>query len=257
MNIDDIDVRKDNKAQLIFRKIYKKSGSIGTPPTLEWDQLHEARRKLTDESEDLLNRAIDDKRSFDENEELAFAVAKDLLDWVGEEFDRREKENDRGPFKPRKMYFPDTRKPTTENRLSTTSRSFRGLFHGAEDAPLDRGGFESFNDFLYTIAAGRADARLLDCEKRTQTIGTGSEGGFAAPDEFGGWLLDESLAQEIVRQQARTLQCNPIPRTMLHGITRIRRTQFMAAFRGSGHLKAAKQQLRRLRLASSVYTHIS
>ena len=113
MKLDIYEIREP-KNQLTFRKIYKRSGSLADldhPMSLEWSALHEARKKLTNESEDVLQRAIDDKREMTEDEDLAFNFAKVLLDEIEKDFERREKTGDRSAKDPnepeRKMYWPD------------------------------------------------------------------------------------------------------------------------------------------------------
>lgn len=80
-------------------------------------------------------------------------------------------------------------------------RDYRSLF-GVAGAALDRGGFKDFNEFLTILHSGRSDDRLRVVEERAMTTGVPSSGGFAVPEEFAGWLLDQSLEGEIIRPRA-------------------------------------------------------
>ncbi|MCX5810165.1 MAG: phage major capsid protein [Proteobacteria bacterium] len=85
-------------------------------------------------------------------------------------------------------------------------RDYRSLFGNpgiGKDAPLDRGGFKNFNEFLAIVHSGRSDNRLRIMDTRAMTIGGGGDsGGFSVPEEFSAWLLDSSLEGEIVRPRA-------------------------------------------------------
>lgn len=193
-NIEDL--RTDKRAHLAFCKTFKRLASLQLPVEMEWKELHEARSKIADEMELVLQRHISDNEGMNEETELGYETGKEYLSWIAEEFERREKEGDKGPFKTRKMYFP----VKTESKvIPINSKTYRGMFYGDEQASLDRGDFKSFDDFLMTLSSGRSDPRL---EKRTHAEVTGAEGGFAVPEEFGGWLMDKSLENEIVRSRA-------------------------------------------------------
>ena len=82
-------------------------------------------------------------------------------------------------------------------------KSYRSLFYNNEKRQLDRGGFESFGEYLQVINSGRYDPRLMNLQKRQHEAGTGEVGGFAVPEEFAAFLLDKALEQEVVRPRAR------------------------------------------------------
>lgn len=92
---------------------------------------------------------------------------------------------------------------TSESTIKTphkiTSKSYKGMFYGNEQLPITNNGFTSFEDFLYTVHAGRADERLVKC---SMVEGIPAFGGFAVPEEYGAFLMDTSLEGEIIRPRA-------------------------------------------------------
>lgn len=83
--------------------------------------------------------------------------------------------------------------------LTIESKKYRNMFcsenrHGG----LSTGGFRNFNDYLKTLHSGRFDERL-----KNMVEGIPSEGGFAVPEEFAAFLIDNSLEAEIVRPRAQ------------------------------------------------------
>lgn len=80
-----------------------------------------------------------------------------------------------------------------------TGKSYKGMFYGNEQAVITNNGFNSFEDFLYTVHAGRADERLIKC---SMVEGIPAFGGFAVPEEYGAFLMDASLEEEIIRPRA-------------------------------------------------------
>ncbi len=85
-------------------------------------------------------------------------------------------------------------------RTIKNPRSFRSMFYKDEGRGLDKGKFENFGDFLAAIHSERFDPRLH--ELRFQQEGVGALGGFSVPEEFGSFLLDSSLQDEVVRPRA-------------------------------------------------------
>jgi len=92
-------------------------------------------------------------------------------------------------------------------------KTYRSLFYGNEYAPLDNGGFQSWQEFIEVVQSQRYDPRLkrLGHEAGVAVIGTekrqfvGSDpglGGYAVPEELTSWLMDRSLEAEIVRPRA-------------------------------------------------------
>jgi len=103
------------------------------------------------------------------------------------------REASRSPLKPDtgEQRAPAPGKPSED-------RSWKGLFGETPNGS----GFKSIDEFLTAVDVGRADIRLDALQRRAMSEGIPSEGGFAVPDQFGGWLMDGSLEAEIVRPRA-------------------------------------------------------
>lgn len=78
-------------------------------------------------------------------------------------------------------------------------KSYKGMFYGNEQIAVSNNGFNSFEDFLYTIHSGRSDERLVKC---SMVEGIPAFGGIAVPEEYGAFLMDASLEEEIIRPRA-------------------------------------------------------
>jgi len=74
-------------------------------------------------------------------------------------------------------------------------RSYNGLFKGGMSAPQE---CRDLGQFLLAIADHKPEVRAF------QTADP-ALGGFAVPTQWAGWLLDQSLEQEIVRPRAKTI----------------------------------------------------
>ncbi|MBD8046692.1 phage major capsid protein [Clostridium faecium] len=79
------------------------------------------------------------------------------------------------------------------------SKSYKGMFYGNEKVNVSNGGFNNFEEFLYTVHSGRADQRLVQC---SMVEGVPAFGGFAVPEEYGAFLMDKSIEEEIIRPRA-------------------------------------------------------
>jgi HK97 family phage major capsid protein len=88
----------------------------------------------------------------------------------------------------------------SEKRIADDPRSYRSMFYKNEVGSLDTGDFKNIGEFLQVVHSERYDPRLK--EKRFHLSGTGELGGFSVPEEFGAWLLDSSIEDEIVRPRA-------------------------------------------------------
>lgn len=87
---------------------------------------------------------------------------------------------------------------TSEHRLTEGGCSYRSMFF-RDGSPNENHGFKNFGDFIRTINSGRYDERL---QKRQMIGGVGSLGGFSVPTEYGPFIFDSSLEQEIIRPRA-------------------------------------------------------
>lgn len=83
---------------------------------------------------------------------------------------------------------------------SVKNKSFRKMF-GNEN--LSSGGFDTFGEYLKTVADGRVDPRLVKAAPDNNE-GIPSSGGFLVPSEYEARLFDQSLENEIVRPRCQT-----------------------------------------------------
>lgn len=76
--------------------------------------------------------------------------------------------------------------------------------------------FSCIGEFIATIAYNRGDPRLQDCEyrefqTREQSMGTGTEGGFAVPQQFRPQLLQVQPAEAIFRPRCQVIPAGEPP----------------------------------------------
>jgi HK97 family phage major capsid protein len=88
----------------------------------------------------------------------------------------------------------------TYGATSVQNKTFKGMFG---DKSLSAGGFDSFGEFLKTVADGRVDPRLVKAASEANE-NIPSSGGFLVPSEYEARLVDQSLESEIVRPRAQT-----------------------------------------------------
>lgn len=91
----------------------------------------------------------------------------------------------------RKIKDAEEAQKVQPKKTATEDRSYAGMFNVGGGQPE-----ESFNDFLRKVA-------VRDPELRQFTTQTDELGGYITPTEWAGWLLDNSLEAEIIRQRAR------------------------------------------------------
>jgi len=147
--------------------------------------LHEAEKaggSLTKEQERQFNRYTDKIKSINESideELLNIRTSEPIL------------------ITPQKAVFPieESKTPVTK----AVSKSFRGMFYGNETVKLNNNGFHSMDEFLKTLHSGRADNRLINA---SMVEGIPEFGGYSVPEEYGAFLMDKSLENEIIRPRA-------------------------------------------------------
>lgn len=83
--------------------------------------------------------------------------------------------------------------------------SYESLFFRKGQVADRDHGFKDLGEFIRCIQSGRYDDRL---EKRQMLGGVGQLGGFAVPEQMGGFLFDASLEQEIIRPRATVWPVN-------------------------------------------------
>ena len=213
--IDPIDFAHDEelkrKGHMAFRKAFKKLDAVDENfYSQPFKQLMQTRESLLAEMEDLNRRIGNDKRDYNELELLADTYSHYLLDRIdGEKKIRQNAGSMEARTSP--IINPITSSQfqvsagNVETRPLSSSRSYRGMFYGDEQAGLDKGGFQSWNEILSVAASRRHDPRLDQCQKRAQQLTIGVEGGLAAPDYHAGWLQDGSLSLELIRNLAQVI----------------------------------------------------
>ncbi len=87
-----------------------------------------------------------------------------------------------------------------ESRTIKNPKTYRSMFYRNEQKSLDKGKFDNWADFAGAIASQRHDPRLQ--ELRFQQGSVGQLGGFSIPSEFGSFLLDAALEDEVIRPRA-------------------------------------------------------
>lgn len=168
------------------------------------NEIQKKLKKLYDEYVGIRESAQNEARNMNNKEIKRRSEIKAQIDVLASQMETSEEEKDL-----RELLFGKDDEPSDAvtrgadlgyvKPIASGKRDFRSLF-GTKT--LDRGGFESFNEFLTLLHTGRSDARLVLSEERAMTTGTGPGGGFAVPEEFSAWLLDQSLEGEIIRPRA-------------------------------------------------------
>lgn len=161
-----VDTKKQlvKKAEAILNEVEKGGGSMTKEQRKQFDQYTEEIKRIND--------TIDE-------EVLSLPTSNPIL---------------HKPNNP--MAFEDTPKAPVAR---STSKYFRGMFYGNENAKLSNSGFHSMDEFLKTLHLGRADQRLLNS---SMVEGIPEFGGYSVPEEYGAFLMDKSLESEIIRPRA-------------------------------------------------------
>jgi len=91
--------------------------------------------------------------------------------------------------------------PSSDGReklaLPAKGKTYRDMFCGKNGYGVSRSNFESFRDYIASVAGG-TDKRLA----RIQVEGTPELGGFAVPEEYAAFIFDMALEGEIIRPRA-------------------------------------------------------
>ena len=148
--------------------------------------------KLIREARNMLEKASNQNRSLSTWEKDRY---DDLMDEV-KSMDQEINEEERSQKE-------EMRGSSQKQAAGTKGPEYRSLF---KSAGLERGGFETFGEFLRAIESGRSDPRLEKLEARQLNIDTGAQGGFAVPTEFASWLVDGSLEDEVIRPRANVFE---------------------------------------------------
>jgi HK97 family phage major capsid protein len=164
------------------------------------DMVHE-KKQLVEKAEAILNEAEKVGGSLTKEQERQFNRYTDKIKSINDDIDeellniRTSEPILNTPHKP-KPCVDDVKPPMTTKAIS---KSFRGMFYGNEAVSLSNSGFHSMDEFLKTLHLGRADQRLLNS---SMVEGIPEFGGYSVPEEYGAFLMDESLETEIIRPRA-------------------------------------------------------
>ena len=163
------------------------------------DLVHE-KKQLVEKAEAILNEAEKAGGSLTKEQERQFNRYTDKIKSINESIDE-ELLNIRTSepilITPQKAVSPieESKTPVTK----AVSKSFRGMFYGNETVSLSNNGFHSMDEFLRTLHSGRADNRLINA---SMVEGIPEFGGYSVPEEYGAFLMDKSLENEIIRPRA-------------------------------------------------------
>ena len=163
------------------------------------DLVHE-KKQLVEKAEAILNEAEKAGGSLTKEQERQFNRYTDKIKSINESIDE-ELLNIRTSepilITPQKAVSPieESKTPVTK----AVSKSFRGMFYGNETVSLSNNGFYSMDEFLRTLHSGRADNRLINA---SMVEGIPEFGGYSVPEEYGAFLMDKSLENEIIRPRA-------------------------------------------------------
>ncbi|ODM27848.1 capsid protein [Clostridium sp. Bc-iso-3] len=163
------------------------------------DLVHE-KKQLVEKAEAILNEAEKAGGSLTNEQERQFNRYKNRIMTINDSIDEElSKIRTSEPIlnMPQKAVssVEEAKTPVTK----AISKSFRGMFYGNETAKLSNNGFHSMDEFLRTLHSGRADNRLINA---SMVEGIPEFGGYSVPEEYGAFLMDKSLENEIIRPRA-------------------------------------------------------
>lgn len=159
------------------------------------------KKQLVEKAEAILNEAEKAGGSLTKEQEREFDRYTDKIKRINDEIDEellRIRTSETILNTPHKInHCVDEAQPQVSATI--VSKSYRGMFYGNETVSLSNNGFHSMNEFLKTMHLGRADQRLLNS---SMVEGIPEFGGYSVPEEYGAFLMDKSLENEIIRPRA-------------------------------------------------------
>jgi len=164
------------------------------------EQLLKRQNEIISEQDLILKTADDDdKRDLTEEEETGFNELQTELKALDAEGDALKKKEDRQAELDRRK--AELKKPVNQPpRMAATF---------TPDNPAE---FKNIGEFLYSVRFNRDDRRLYDLyEDRAQSMGTGTEGGFAVPTQFVGTLMSVTPQEAIFRPRCRVIPAGSPP----------------------------------------------
>lgn len=182
-------------------------GDDETVSELSWADLHKRRSETRKAGSDLLERAKKDSRDLNGPEEFAFNVGMKFLDELQEEFDKREVSGQKEPQGGDKPYRVSSGGYKMNTTLFANKTSWRSIF-GREPRATE-GGIDRLGDFLVAVHEGGHDERL----KRTMVSSSGSDGGFAIPEQVWSEIFDAGIETSVTLDRCTLL---PMSSDTLH-----------------------------------------
>lgn len=157
------------------------------------------RAEIIEELRSILDAADAEKRDISEDEETRYTELETELTAVEADINVAEaadKRRDDLAAREAELKKPANQPP----RMAATYRAD------------DPGEFKTIGEFLFSVRFNRNDRRLYDLyEERAQSMGVGSEGGFAVPTQFRETLLSVSPQQAIFRPRATVIPAGDPP----------------------------------------------
>jgi len=168
------------------------------------EQLRRKRYEKFDAAQAILNTAKSEKRNMTQSEKDEFYRLKVEIEEENKEISRIEEEQQRALTGGKPVEeFEGGFNMTERTERPIYGPEYRNIFKKTQ---VHNAGFRSFGEFLQVLASGRYDERLA---KRDQLqIGDSELGGYAVPTEFGEFILDGALEEEIVRPRATVFEMN-------------------------------------------------
>ena len=159
------------------------------------------KKQLVEKAEAILNEAEKTGGSLTKEQKRDFNRYTDKIKRINDEIDeelRKIRTSEPILNTPHKIN-PCVDENKSSETTRTASKSYRGMFYGNEMVCLSNSGFHSMDEFLKTLHLGRADQRLLNS---SMVEGIPEFGGYSVPEEYGAFLMDKSLENEIIRPRA-------------------------------------------------------
>ena len=163
------------------------------------DLVHE-KKQLVEKAEAILNEAEKAGGSLTKEQEQQFNRYKDRITRINDSIDEELSKIRTSEPILNMPHNPMAREDVSKIPVTKAiSKSFRGMFYGNETVSLSNNGFHSMDEFLRTLHSGRADNRLINA---SMVEGIPEFGGYSVPEEYGAFLMDKSLENEIIRPRA-------------------------------------------------------
>jgi HK97 family phage major capsid protein len=163
------------------------------------DLVHE-KKQLVEKAEAILNEAEKAGGSLTKEQERLFNRYKDRIMTINDSIDEELSKIRTSEPILNTPYNPMAREDVSITPITKAiSKTFRGMFYGNETVKLSNNGFHSMDEFLRTLHSGRADNRLINT---SMVEGIPEFGGYSVPEEYGAFLMDKSLENEIIRPRA-------------------------------------------------------